>query len=126
MMPRMRKFLLVLSLSLAALFAAAFVISLAKPVWVERLAREMVRIEVERRAGHQVEVLSNSKLVSLAQKALGRTQAEIEATQRELAEKIPQQVAAVVRNMLDPNCECRKRWAEAIEQGRRACPEFCV
>lgn len=72
------------------LFGSAFAISILDPFLIERAARGIVRIEVERRVGEKVEVLSNAKIVSLAQQALGRTDAEIETARREIAESIPQ------------------------------------
>lgn len=100
----------------AVLFGSAFAISFLNPLLIERAAREIVRIEVERRVGEKVEALSNTKIVALAQRALGRTDAEIETARREIAESVPQKVADSIARMLDANCECRKRLAEHLTQ----------
>lgn len=109
----MRRLLLSLSFLGAALFGAAFAISFLNPLMVERVARDVIRIEVERRVGEKIEVLSTSRIVALGQKALGKTDAELESAKRELAAGVPRKVVEVVGAMLNADCECRKRMAEA-------------
>ena len=109
----MRRALLTLAFFGAALFGTAFAISFLNPLLVERAAREVIRIEVERRVGEKIESLSTSRIVALGQKALGKTDAELETAKRELAAGIPRKVAEVVGAMLNADCECRKRMAEA-------------
>lgn len=117
----MRRALLILAVLGTALFGAAFVVSLLNPLLVERVAQEVVRIEVERRVGEKLDKLSSSSVVALAQKALGKTNAEFEGAKRQLLEGVPQQVAGVVAEMLKADCECRKRLtmgAVAAQQAR--------
>lgn len=111
----MRQALLLLGLVGATLFGSAFVISFLNPLLVERAAREIVRIEVERRVGEKIDVLSNSKVGALAQRALGKSDAEIAGARRDLAEGLPRRTAAVIANMLNADCECRKRLAQNAE-----------
>jgi hypothetical protein len=86
--------------------------SFFSPLTVERAAREIVRIEVERRVVNKIDALSNSRVMVLAQKALGKTDAELQEAKRLLAEDVPRKVAAAVANMLNADCECRKRLAQ--------------
>lgn len=116
----MRRTILLVACLGAVLFGSAFAISFLNPLLIERAAREVVRLEVERRVGERVDALSNTKIVVLAQKALGRTDAEIEAARREIAEDIPRKVADAVARMLDADCECRKRLAERMAQASEA------
>jgi hypothetical protein len=102
----------------AALFGLVFLISFVQPLWIEQAARELVRIEVERRVGEKVEQLSNAKLVVLAQKALGRTDAEIEAERRGIAADVPARVASAVADLMKADCECRKRLVDAVRRGQ--------
>jgi hypothetical protein len=71
----MRCTLLILSTFSTWLFTAAFAMSLADPLLIERAAREVVRIEDERRVGKKIETFSNAKAVALALKTLGKTNA---------------------------------------------------
>jgi len=108
----MRYTILVLAMLGTAVFTAAIIVSFLNPILIERAAREIVRIEVERRVGQRIETLSNSRVTALAQKALGKTDEEIEATRRALADDVPRKVANVVANMLNADCECRRRLVE--------------
>lgn len=105
----MRRALLILSAVGFAVFAAAFLTSYISPLAVEKAAREIVRLEVEHRVGQRVEALSDSTIVTLAQKALGKTDSDIAQAKRALAEEVPQRVANGVADMLNADCECRKR-----------------
>ncbi|NRF72141.1 hypothetical protein HLB44_34670 [Aquincola sp. S2] len=102
----------------ALLFGLLLVVSFAHPLLIERAAREVVRIEVERRVGEKVEALSNARIVVLAQKALGRTDAEIEAEQRRLAADVPARVANALADLLNADCECRKRLVDAARKSQ--------
>jgi hypothetical protein len=105
----MRRALLILCAIGFTVFAAIFVATYTSPLSVEKAAREVVRLEVERRVGYRVEVLSNSSIITLAQKALGRTDLEIEQAKNALSEEVPQRVANGVADMLNADCECRKK-----------------
>lgn len=112
----MRSALLALSLLGVLLFGGAFAVSLADPLLVERAAREVVRIQVEREVGEKIDSLSNSRATSFAQRALQSTDADIARTQRAIRDEVPRRVAAVVAAMLDADCECRKRLAEHAQK----------
>ncbi|MES2886750.1 MAG: hypothetical protein V4739_01950 [Pseudomonadota bacterium] len=112
----MRSFILWLSLSAAALFGTAFALSYLNPLLIERAARELVRLEVERRVGEKVGSLTDSRVVLLAQKALGATDAQVAAAKRALAAEVPQKVALAMADLLRADCECRKRLVERATQ----------
>ncbi|HYI08756.1 MAG TPA: hypothetical protein VEK57_06770 [Thermoanaerobaculia bacterium] len=71
---------------------------------VESVAQEIVRRQVEKEVAERLSSLENARLVRLASRALGRNQ---------LAEDLPRKVAAVVAEMQDPGCPCRKVLASA-------------
>jgi hypothetical protein len=108
----MRRAILGFGLLGTVLFAAALLISFLHPILIEQAAREIVRIEVERRVGEKIEALSNAKVTVLAQKSLGKTDEELDAAKRALAQDLPRKVANVVADMLNADCECRKRLVE--------------
>lgn len=105
----MRRTILAIGLLGTALSTVVLLLSFLNPLVIERAAREIVRIEVERRVGEKIDTLSNSRLTALAQKALGKTDEEFEAAKRALTQDVPRKVANVVADMLDADCECRRR-----------------
>lgn len=108
----MRITLLLFCLLGVFLFGGAFILSFREPLLVERAAREIVRIEVERKVNWELDSLSNSRITALAQAMLRLTDADIEQAQRATKEELPRKVADVIANMLDASCECRKRLAK--------------
>jgi hypothetical protein len=116
----MRTILLALSLFGALLFGGAFVLSFFDPLLIERAAREVVRIEVERNVGEKIDSLSQSRLVGLAQRALKNTDADIALSQRAIRDEVPARVANAIANMLDADCECRKRMVEYAKNAEHA------
>jgi len=114
----MRIILLALSLLGAAFFGGAFALSFADPLLIERAAREVVRIEVERRVGEKIDSLSNSRVAGFAQRALQNADADIARSQRAIREEVPRRVAKVVADMLNADCECRKRLAENMQKAQ--------
>jgi hypothetical protein len=111
-----RPTVLALSVLGFVLFAGAFAVSFVDSLLVERVAREVVRLEVERRVGHRIDDLSDSGIAALGRRALARAQVDVESTQKALREDIPGKVANVVADMLRADCECRKRLVEHARQ----------
>lgn len=107
----LRRILLALSLACCALFGSTLALSFADPLRIERAARELIRMEVERRVGERVQTLSNSRIGQLAKKSLGQTDAEIDDIQRDIVRGIPARVARIVGDMMKADCACRQRLA---------------
>jgi hypothetical protein len=108
----MRSALLIFSFLGLGAFGLIFALSFLSPLLIEMAAREVVRIEVERRVGAKLDELSNSNVISLAQKALGKTDAELEEAKRALAADVPRKVAKGVADMLNADCDCRRKLTE--------------
>lgn len=115
----MRWVIKALGLSGTFLFGLAFGLSFLAPLSVERAAREVIRIEVERRMGEKIEALSNAQVIRWARKALGRTEGEIESARRDLAENVPARVAEVMADMLKADCPCRRHLVEVATHARQ-------
>lgn len=94
------------------LFGTGLAVSFADPLQVERGARELVRLEVERRVGAQVDRLSNSRIAASASRALGQLDIDVQRLREAVRSELPARVAQAAGAMLDPACECRQRWAE--------------
>lgn len=112
----MRRFLLGLGLLGVLLFGGALAMSWIDPLAVERLARAAIRIEVERKVGEKVAVLSDARVAGFALRALGQTDADIARAKQALGDQVPARVAQVVAQMLDRDCACRKRLAALVRQ----------
>ena len=118
---RWRRALLVLCAAGVTLFGGLLLASYAAPLTIERLAREAIRLEVERRVGGRIDALSDTRLAGLARKALEKTTADAEAAERALREQVPRRVANAVADMLEADCECRRRlerWAQDAAESR--------
>jgi len=115
----MRRTILGFSLVGTLLFGSAFALSWLNSIWIERLASTAVRFEVERETGERVDALSGAPMVGLAQRALGRTDADIERTREAIRREVPASVARVAAAMLDPDCACRARLTAAFDAAAR-------
>ncbi len=104
-----RRVILVVACLGALLFSGIFLVSWIHPIVLERIAREAVRLEVERRVGERIESLSGSRMAAMAQKAMGRTDEEIARVRKQLADNVPAKVAEITAKMLDKDCECRRK-----------------
>lgn len=118
---RWRQILLALSALGMLVFGGLWVVSYATPLTVERMAREAIRLEVERRVGARIDALSDTRLAGLARKALDKTTADAAAAEEALRRQVPARVANAVADMLKADCECRRRlerWAQGMAQAR--------
>lgn len=100
-----------------AVFAAAFVASCASPGWVEQVARQAIRKEVEQRVHEKVAALDSRFLARQAQ-VLARGHAdEMEQARRMLEQQLPERLAQVIAEMQNLDCECRSRVEAGIRGG---------
>ena len=104
----MRIFIGITSIVGALVFGFAIVLSYVNPAFVESIAREVVRIEVERRVGERLNSLEGSKIAELAKRASGKNASEIAELKRKIAEGVPRKVAEIATEMRNPDCPCRK------------------
>ena len=100
-----------------AFFAAAFVASYVAPGWVEQVARDAIRHEVEKQVREKVASLDEHFLARQAQ-VLARGHAkDIEQARRQLEQQLPERLAQVIAEMGSLDCECRKRVEAGIRDG---------
>ena len=99
----------------AALFASTLLLSYDNPRLIESAMREVIRIEVEREGAEKVDSLLNSRLAAAAQRALGSTDEQVAQARERLRADLPAKVAAVVADMVRPDCPCRARLADAVQ-----------
>ncbi|HEX5785262.1 MAG TPA: hypothetical protein VFY35_11075 [Burkholderiaceae bacterium] len=100
-----------------ALFGTAVVASLVSPGWVEHTARELIRLQVEKKVHQQIESLDNNALMKRAEQATQEHREELAQAQRQLSAHLPEHVAKVIADMQDLDCECRKHIEDSIRKG---------
>lgn len=115
----LRRALMLIGALGAAMFGVALLVSLVQPLLIERGARELLRIEMERRIGERIDRLDESRLGALAQDALKRIEADRIAASARLRHAVPRITQTVLANMQDASCECRRRIAQLIEDSAR-------
>jgi hypothetical protein len=111
-----RAFVLGLSVVGTLVFGAAFAVSYTSPIVVERLAREVLRVEVEKRVGERIVALTDSRIADLARKTLGKTDEEYARTKREIEQGVPRRVADAVADFMNADCECRRKLVKRAEE----------
>jgi hypothetical protein len=116
----LRRALLLLGILGAASFAAAFAWSFAQPLGTERLLRQLVQREVQQRVEARIDSVAEGGIATVARRALGRNDAEIDVLQRRLREASKARVDEVVVSMLQADCDCRQRIAGYLREARQA------
>ncbi len=104
-----RTFLLILSAVGSSLFGLMFAASALNPGYVEKVAKELIRLQIEKKIHEKVESLDAAFLSSRAADWIKKYSDEIALAKRELNEKLPEKIAAVIAEMQNLDCECRKK-----------------
>ncbi|MEO8104337.1 MAG: hypothetical protein ABI790_17620 [Betaproteobacteria bacterium] len=116
-MTPVRSTLLAIGVIGALLFGAAFFTSLVDPVFVERIAKDIIRQQVEKRVQERIDVLDESYLANQAGRLIKGMQQKVEDTRRALKERLPERIATVIAEMAKADCECRKKLETSIRGG---------
>lgn len=112
-----RKLLSALSAIGSAVFGVLFVTSLVNPGYVEQVAKDVIRYQVEKKVHEKIEALDAGFLASKANILVKTYGDEIALIQRQLREKLPEKIASVIAEMQDLDCECRKKVEKSIRSG---------
>lgn len=107
----LRTIIAVIGFGGALLFGAAFAVSYARPTAVESLAKNFIRVEMERNSSAAVHTIESSVLVRLVVARLDT--AGMVALRRQLADSVQARVARVAAEMRDADCPCRRFVEEA-------------
>ena len=101
-------------------FLAAFVYSFASPESVEQHAKDIIRYEVEKRVNEKITAIDQSFLAAKAGKFIEKYTDQIRQTQALLSQEAPQRLTAVIAQMQDISCECRKKIEDTFRKGFQA------
>jgi hypothetical protein len=100
-----------------ALFSAAFFTSILNPGYVEEVAKDIIRLQVEKKVNEKIDSLDAKFLSSKAASLMKRQVDEIEIAKRLLKEKAPALIASVIAEMRNLDCECRTKIEKTIRDG---------
>lgn len=117
MVSTIRTLLLVISAIGAALFGAAFFTSLLNAGYVEEIAKDIIRHQVEKKVHEKIDALDDRFLSTKAGALIKKHTEEAESARRQLKEKIPERIAAVIAEMRKLDCECRKKIENHFRDG---------
>ncbi|HEU4881241.1 MAG TPA: hypothetical protein VFT45_03320 [Longimicrobium sp.] len=117
-MSRLRILVAALGFGGALLFGSAFVASYTHPTFVEGVAKNVIRAEVERRVEKRVDALDAGWLGKLAAHLALREEGEIAAIRQMLADSLHAKVGTVAAEMRDPDCACRRAVLAGIREQR--------
>jgi len=109
--------LLALGVTGALFFGAAFVTSILNPGYVEEVAKEVIRRQVEKQVHERIESLDAKFLSNKAGIFIKGHSEEIAAAKRQLREKVPERIAGVIAEMRNLDCECRRKIEKDIRAG---------
>lgn len=110
----LRYTIITISLVGSLFFSTLFAWSFIDPVLVENGAREIVRLEIEKRTGEEIRKLENSKLIQLASRMTAQHQAELASLQKQLQDGLPARIARITAEMGKFDCPCRQKIERSI------------
>lgn len=116
----LRTFLWTLSAAGVWVFGGALAVSLLNPLWVEKVAQEIIRQQVETTLREKVEALDARFLTSRAGQVLQSQAHEAQRIRQMLASQLPERIGRVMAEMADADCTCRKKVEEAVRGGLEA------
>jgi len=112
-----RALLLSISVIGTTLFAVAYIASIINPVYVEKVAKEIIRLQLEKTVHEKIDTLDTKFLTSNAARLLKEQMSEIENAKRQLKENAPERIASVIAEMSNLDCVCRKRIEKTVREG---------
>ena len=117
MVNAIRNALLALGTMGALFFGSTFMLSLVNPGYVEEVGKEIIRTQVEKKTREKIEALDSKFLAGKAAMFIKKERDEIEFAKQQLAANVPKKVAAVIAEMRNLDCECRKKIEQQAREG---------
>ena len=109
------------------LFGFFFGLTYGVPGYVEEIGKDFIKQELQDRTNEKIDRLadldlssSNNKVVKLAGKFLQRNEAQIARLQGDLKNNLHVKLAAVIAEMRNLDCECRKKYEKWFEDGAKS------
>jgi hypothetical protein len=116
-MKALRFFLLCLSGIGTVVFGGALLLSLVNPGFVERVAKDIIRHQIETKMREKIDALDAGVLSSRAGAILQAQEQELHRIRQVLVSQLPERIGRVMHEMADLDCECRKKLEGAVRSG---------
>ena len=110
----MRKLALVFGILGWLVFGTLFALSYAKPTFVEQTTKDAIRYRLQTLTQGKIDSLDDYVLIGHARSLLGSQAGELERLKQLLADKLPEKLSAVIAQMRNLDCECRRITEERI------------
>lgn len=98
-------------------FGSAFVLSFLNPGLVEKIGKNIIRYQIEKKVHEKIDALDAGTLAKQAARHIKGFDADIADAKRKLAAGLPEKIAAVIAEMGNLDCECRKKIEKSIHDG---------
>ena len=112
-----RTLLLVFSAVGTVLFGAAFFASLLNAGYVEEFAKDIIRHQIEKKVHEKIDALDDKFLSTKAGALIKKYAEEAGTARQQLKEKVPERISAVIAEMRNLDCECRKKIENRFRDG---------
>jgi len=102
------------------LFGASFIFTYSTPGYVEEIGKDFIKEKIEEKTHQKIHDLKfnhkNNALVKFASKLVKNNEAKINRLKESLKTKANAKLAAVIAEMRDLDCECRKKYEKALNE----------
>lgn len=106
------------------LFATILYFTYSIPGYVEEVGKDFIKSQIQKKTNERIDTLKlkhgDSKLARLAGKIYEKNQKKIDVIKEKLKNKAYEKLAAVIAEMRDLDCECRKIYAQRFKQGYKS------
>ncbi|MFK5893005.1 MAG: hypothetical protein QM504_07265 [Pseudomonadota bacterium] len=103
------------------LFSGLFALTYSTPEFVERIGKEFIKNKIIEKTQEKVNSITaekkDSKLGKFVGKLIKNNEATINIYKQKIKNKANEKLAAVIAEMSDLSCECRKNYAKKLDQG---------
>jgi hypothetical protein len=103
------------------LFGTLFSFTFNIPGFIEDIGKEFIISEIKKKTDEKIQqvklVTEDSKIAKFAAALYKKNQQKIDEVKGQLKNKAHEKLAAVVAEMSDLSCECRKKYSENLKQG---------
>ena len=117
----MKSTLRIVSITGILIFGTFLYFTYGIPGYVEVMGKEFIKHQIMKKTDEKIESLQlnskDSKLAQLAEKLYQQHQEEIDRIKAQLRSQAHEQLAAVIAEMRDLNCECRSKYAQMYKEG---------
>ena len=100
-----------------SLFGSAFVMSVLNPDYVEGIAKDIIRQQVEKKVHEKIDAFDENFIVGRASHMIKGMQRQADEAKRDLKVRLPERLSAVIAEMRNVSCECRKKIEGRIRDG---------